>query len=280
MPFFNLLTTLKLSKIRLKQIGLLYLFGFLYLSSHSALAASLDITPTLYHFKYQEFDTGDQLLDTEKGLLPGITLALTPDYQNSLLSTHLSFFSGTVDYDGQTQSGQAHTTETNEQLISLGVTINPGSSSSATNKPFFGIQYWHWDRDIQSTSGVQGLHEIYTWTELEMGLKFEWPNHGSSGYWLAVSVLFPLNPEMELELASSKANFDLGSKPGLRIRGGKNWQLTSDLAGSLNLFTEHREFGRSDIVFTDDFFGQSASLVEPRSESRHWGLELFFKYQF
>ena len=254
--------------------------GFIFPLSSQVLASNLEITPTLYHFNYQEFDSLDRVLDTEDGVLPGIKFGFTPDYKNRSFNTHVAFYSGTIDYDGQTQSGVPHRTDTIEELFNLGLTFSPASQLGSANpiQTFLGFQYWQWDRDIQSTDTVQGLHELYRWGELEVGINFQPRDSDLAGYWLSISALYIVSPEMVLYLPSSQAGFNLGSKIGYRVRGGKSWQYSEEASVSIGLFIESWEFGRSDLVFTDDFFGQSAFLVEPRSESFHSGLEFSLKF--
>ncbi|MDH3388651.1 MAG: hypothetical protein OEN02_12160, partial [Gammaproteobacteria bacterium] len=99
-------------------------------------------------------------------------------------------------------------------------------------------------------------------------------------YWLDLSAMYVFDPNVEISLPSSKLNLGLGHEPGFRIRAGKEWRRNEHQQVSFNLLAEYREFGRSDTAFTDDFFGESAFLVEPRSESFHAGLELSFNFIF
>jgi hypothetical protein len=45
---------------------------------------------------------------------------------------------------------------------------------------------------------------------------------------------------------------------------------------AISVFTEYWEFGRSNTVFTTDFFGSSGFLTEPDSQSFHTGIEFSF----
>lgn len=261
----------------LRGIGLLCLTFPLPQLAH---ANSFEVSPTLYHFRYREFDSSNRELNEEKGLLPGLKLGINHSVSGGIIEAQGSFFSGEVDYDGQTQSGAPHQTDTDERLVKLGLKWILNETESIPGRLFLGFYYWDWDRDIQTRNGVLGLHEVYTWYELELGLKFESKAVRHSNYWLDISALYVFNPNLEVYLPSSKLNLDLGQEPGFRIRAGKTWGDNESLQGSFNLFAEYWEFGRSDTVFTDDFFGQSAFLVEPRSESFHTGIELSFTFLF
>jgi len=143
---------------------------------------------------------------------------------------------------------------------------------------FFGWQYWHWDRDILTTNHVQGPHEIYSW--LELGMHFCSAAHEQSWYWFVAAGFYILNPRIKIRLSSDTPTLKLGSKPGFRLRAGKTWRYSETMDSSFGLFTEYWEFGRSNTVFTPDFFGSSAYLTEPASKSFHSGLELGFINRF
>ena len=245
-----------------------------------ASADALMVTPAFRYFQYKEFDPDNQLLDEEQGVLPGLKIGFDHPVGNGSIQSHVAFFKGEIDYTGQTQSGEPHETDTGTELTTLGLTWLSVDTAEIPGRLFLGYQYWIWDRDIRANNGVLGLHEIYTWHELELGLRFESEKYQHHYYWLDLSAIYVFDPNVEVSLPSSKVNLGLGNEPGIRIRAGKEWSRNERQEISLSLFAEYREFGRSDAVFTDDFFGQSAFLVEPRSESFHAGLNLGFKFLF
>lgn len=243
-------------------------------------ADSFELTPALYYFHYEEFDTNDRLLDKETGVIPGLQLGLDRSIQRGIFQSRAAFFSGEVDYDGQTQAGFPHETDTSTRLIKLGLKWISGDMTAIPARFFLGFQYWDWDRDIQTRNGVLGLHEVYTWSELALGLKFESEQNRYAHYWLDISALYILNPKVAVFLPSSKLSLALGREPGFRVRAGKTWNNDDGMTNSFSLFAEYWEFGRSDPVFTDDFFGRAGFLVEPRSESFHSGIEYSLTFRF
>ncbi|MFV2031566.1 MAG: hypothetical protein ACC663_03635 [Gammaproteobacteria bacterium] len=265
----------------MKRLGRhFFLSGLIWLPPSLLYADDLVLTPTLYFFNYQEFNQNNQLLDKEQGAIPGLRLSFNPVQRAENLRAHVSLYGGRVDYTGQTQLGVPHETETIEQLINFGVTLDPGYQSAFLDNIFFGFQYWNWDRDILTRNNVLGLHENYSWFELELGLSLESRDNPSSSYWLSLSAFRTLGPKMKLKLPSSSVTLDLGSKPGFRLRAGKKWGNSRGWLSSVNLLVEYWEFGRSNSVFTDDFFGQSGFVTEPRSETRHSALEFMIRYGF
>jgi len=248
----------------------------------SALAYSdeLSVSPQLYVFDYREFDQDDRLLDKEHGYLPGVSLQLGTSHDDTRLDGQLAVYSGQVEYDGHTQSGIPHQTDTDTQLLRMGIRLTPQTVNWLPGRLFFGWRYWHWDRDIQTANNVQGLHEIYSWQELELGMYFNSAAHKQSWYWLEAAGFYILNPRMKIRLSSSTPTLRLGSRPGVRLRAGKSWRYSETMDLSFSLFTEYWEFGRSNTIFTNDFFGSSAYLTEPASKSFHSGLELSFISRF
>lgn len=241
---------------------------------------SLEVAPGFYFFNYKEFNQADQLLDKEEGTLPGVKINFSQKQDLTTLQTHFAVYSGTVDYIGQTQSGTPHRTDTDTSLVNLGLELLLEDVSILRSHLFFGFQYWRWDRDILTRNNVQGLHEIYHWYELEMGLRFNSEIVEQSWYWLDLSGLYVTNANMKIRLPSSRLTLDLGSSPGARLRAGKSWSSNENLRLSLAFFAEYWEFGRSNTLFTDDFYGQAAYITEPRSESFHSGLEFSFSTRF
>ena len=187
---------------------------FVYLPVKSAYANTFEVSPTLLYFNYQEFDQNNALLNTEEGALPGVKLSYNDVAEKDSLNLNASFYGGSVDYNGKTQLGMPHETETNEQLARLGISYSQQEPSYYPGLLFVGLHYWYWDRDILTRNGVQGLHEEFTWYETEIGLKYKSQETRQSIYWLEISAMYNFKPKMKLFLPSSEVVFALGSGPG------------------------------------------------------------------
>lgn len=115
-------------------------------------------------FHYEEF-LNDAVLDRETGALPGFVAAL--GYARGRWQAHgrLAYHRGTVDYDGQTQSGVQVLSRSDAAILDFSVrggyrlaAIGPWRSSV-----YGGLGYRHWERDIHSTSQAIGVSEVYRW---------------------------------------------------------------------------------------------------------------------
>jgi len=239
---------------------------------------NFDVTASLLNFGYEEFSTTGRSLNRETGFLPGVKLRYYYKMDNLLILPLLSLYEGRVDYIGSTQSGQPHTTQTIESITSYGLDILINQSTRHL-KTLIGFRNWRWDRDILTRNGILGLHELYSWTELIMGVRVTTDNIDSSFYAGNFSLIYIINPKMKVFLPNSSETLTLGEKPGVRLSFGKKWIFTkTDL--DLTLYVEYWEFGRSNSVFTNDFFGNSALITEPDSKSLHRGIELTYSSYF
>ena len=250
---------------------------YLLLINTAVYADDLVFIPSLNFFNYKEFNTSGVLLDEEVGLLPGIKIKYR--YQNNILkvSPFMSMHEGKVNYYGNTQSGSPHNTETDTQLLTIGLDI--GLQVLDQVEFTSGLRNSQWDRDILTRNNIRGLHEIYTWTELSAGLLYKSEDLNKSYYSLNLSVLYILQPEMKIYLENSSEILSLGERPGARMIFSKLWAL-QDNSLRLNLITEYWKFGRSNTVFTNDFFGSSVFITEPESESLHTRVELVYGSSF
>lgn len=73
------------------------------------------------NFSYTEYATDGDILNRETGYLPGIGLDLSRTSGNTTIGLHGHAYSDRVDYDGQTQAGDPHTTQTNTGFYEIGL---------------------------------------------------------------------------------------------------------------------------------------------------------------
>jgi hypothetical protein len=237
---------------------------------------TLELSPALYKFNFQEFDQNNSLLNKEEGILAGFRVSYSDITERDTFKFNASFFGGSIDNEGETLIGIPNRTETDEQLIKLGISYTQNRVIHYPGLFFAGLHYWFWDRDILTSNGVQGLNEQFTWYETELGLKYI----SDSNYWLEISALYIFKPEMKLLLPSSDMVFSLQTRPGYRFRTGKSWVNIDNMTTTISFFAEYWEFGRSDPQFTTDFYGSSTLLTQPESESFNSGLEFSFIFKF
>lgn len=246
-----------------------------------ALSSHLSISPSFLYFDYTELSTTDQVLDTETGWLPGLEIGfdydITPDWS---IGVNTSFYLGTVDYDGQTQQGVPHTTNTDTGLFRLGARV--GRLVYKDIQLFAGVQLHRWDRDINDNNNISGITETYDWNEYSLGLNTDFIVTSKDLINLEASLLFIRNATIFVDLTRvnlGTATLEQGDGTGARIALGWLHQNTNNIGYGLDLFFEGWEFGRSNTKQTDN----SSTIIfvtEPRSETRNIGLKFNIVYMF
>lgn len=255
----------------------LFIYLLLIFCTNTVQASSFEIGADLYYFSYEEFGITGNSLDKEIGVLPGIKAKYSFQYEGLSFSSFINLHDGTVNYIGSTQSGQSHNTRTLQNLLSFGFDLKIPLQSVVVSNMTIGYRNWKWDRDILSVNGVMGLHELYKWHELSIGLEHITEIKESVYYTTQLSLLHTVNPEMKIYLENSSETLQLGEHLGFRIQFGKTWLRNTNQI-NLNFMIEYWQFGRSNSVFTDDFFGSSVFIAEPRSESIHTSLNLSYRF--
>lgn len=255
---------------------------------HSTLTAAESITktrltlsPSLLHFDYTEFSTTAEVLDRELGWLPGLEFklshAITSDWSFDIVS---SYYSGTVDYVGQTQSGVPHTTDTGTNLFRIGGQINKEIYKKI--HLFVGAQSHQWNRDIKDNNNVSGVDETYKWLEYSIGLNSDLFISQKDVVNLEAGFLITRNGTLNVDLSRidlGTTTLDLGDGTGARLSLSWKRISTNNIHYGLSLFAEGWNFGRSNTKRTQG--GSSNVLVtEPESETRNIGIKLNIEYSF
>ena len=250
--------------------------------SRAAIAGpQISIAPSLLHFDYTEFGSRGNELDNETGWLPGVQLLLeTGRHPPWSAGLELSVYSGTIDYTGQTQTGTPHATTTKEMLVKLGTHIS--TPLARHTRLVFAANFNEWERDINDSNGVSGLLEIYSWWEISAGATLEFWNKDDQSWQAGVFLIRTIDPGIHIDL--SRANFgstdlDLGAEWGSRLQLA--WTQYKDAGShvSIKLYHEARDFGQSGTGATT---GGASSLfvMEPRSESRHTGIQFLAGFNY
>lgn len=242
------------------------IFLSLYLSfTHLSYAETrLSISPGIMYFNYEEFDTSGVTLDTEIGFLPGVSATL----ENDLMSAGAHIFTGDVTYDGQTQSGIPHKTDTDESLYYLFYRFNIPSNVNHRNF-FIGVNYQLWERFIKASNGVGSLYEEYTWWSLEAGITVDKFLSGNSNVNLEVAGFRTFNGEILIDLENAgfgEPVLNLGDKFGLRSQLSLELESGTSSVTSIGLEYTYWGFGRSNTAILSDGIN-TISIVEPESKS-------------
>lgn len=249
--------------------------AILLLSFSVKAESQFSIAPTLLHFDYTEFSKSGVVLDKETGWIPGLQLQLNKPFgEQWRIAFELTGYDGSVDYEGNTQ------TTTEATIIRFGARIETPITSQTDL--VFGATHHEWQRDIQDSSTLSGLFEIYRWWEISLGISSQfWAKDTQS--WRAEAVLLrTVNPTIHVDISRAdlgKTDLDLGTEWGARLQLSWTGAVNPKWQYGFKVFYEAWDFGRSGSKTTS---GGAISLpvVEPRSETRHSGLLLAFSRKY
>lgn len=229
--------------------------------------------PTVQQFQYQEFNASGASLNEETGILPGAQFAIR--YADERLShqVKLSLSGGDVDYDGQTQGGAPHLTDTRTRLYGLGYRIETANSPDHLTA-YMSADWTYWSREIQPAGFIIGLDESYRWPSLGLGLK--WPLFESNKHALHISGgylrILPGRFTVDLsELGYSKQEINLGSGEGGEASLLYRFGFSAKQSVEVELFAQRWSFQAS-APETIRNGARSLTFLEPRSKSQRIGL--------
>lgn len=236
---------------------------------------SLALTPQIKYFYYQEFDATGAVLDTERGLIPGISATALYDSGHWLLQGRSAFHRGTVSYHGQTQLGNPHRTQTIETMYELDIQLGWKYTSLKPFDSLLSLKYGghRWERDILENSGVAGLYEVYTWRRTTLSVQQTIASSDQGNWLLAVGILRTHKGTMSLDLSAfgaGKPLFHLGARNGFESSLSYHVNKQRRLSYKLQGYYQQWGFGRSDIV---------AGFYEPESDSYELGLRLHMEFK-
>ena len=245
----------------------------------AAAAGDLRAYPFIHYFDYTEYDDNNVFLDGETGPLLGFGVSASGNSGPHGLRGKFELAGGTVDYDGQTQSGIPHTTDTDTLLYRLGLDYEYAAVPERVTL-ILGGDYVAWDRDIQPNYNplvggvVGGLLEEYRWWELRAGVDATLFARNRHHWSLRGEALYIAEPEMTV-VDFGNLRLDLGSEPGFRLTGRYLYERPDNWWIGTELYWEEWEFGRSDDVVYGPFL-----VHEPRSETEHRGIRLIMEQRF
>lgn len=254
------------------------LFVVVIYSSNTRAEIQLSITPSLLFFDYTEFSLNDNVLNNESGAIPGIQLLLNNAINDQLsIELEISRYAGDVDYNGYTQSGSLINTTTNEDILRYSVRIITPLLNNTDI--FISTSSHQWERDIQGKAGILGIFEKYQWQEISAGIKTNFLINKQSSWFVEVAILKTIEPEMYINLSEAdlgSTNLKLGTDIGARFQLSWVEINTDKLSYGINAFYEAWNFGISDSKTTSGG-SSSISVFEPRSETRHSGIQFQLK---
>lgn len=250
-----------------------------------------ELSAGAYRLDYAEYAPDGTFLDGEEGWMPSLSGALELGGRRGFFRASAQLASWTVGYDGHVQSTDPvlgpqvnglPVKTTSDALFGL-FRLEAGGFVEPTGRLAlvggFAARTWH--RDIRSTYvvprgggapvPVSGLSEVYTWYELQAGLRWTVVRAGRSELELEGAIFRTMWGTMEVDLGT-KVALDLGDRTG--FRGGGTYRFA--LGGPVHLLVragaESYHFGQSPVVLLDPA-NPASGIIEPRSDTTTVSLE-------
>jgi len=266
----------------LKPLLIVFLFlPSVFLSPYVHCNEQIGISLNLVHFDYEEFSDSNSSLNTENGFIPGINFSASTETSLVKHKIDTGFYSGEIPYEGQTQSGKSHSTNTEEDFfrVSYKAMWSPRNLQMA----FYGqISWQNWDRNITPNNNVLGLFERYRWWEYEVGLSAPLLETNTSKWLWRIGISRTDNASIMINLAPNgfgKPKLDLGSKFGFSGAIEYSYQLSEQNGINIKLQHHYWEFGKSNSKMISSHTS-TISIHEPRSISKHTEISLSYTFTF
>lgn len=227
------------------------------------------------HYVYfQEFSTQGRVLDTESGWINGSGIRYQVSHNNQHhFSLSILQSNGTLDYDGHTQGGTPHNTQTKESYTALIGDYFSTLSLWSNYQLGLSLAEENWDRKIQPNNGVLGLFEYYQWHSIGILQNYQYRDFKIS---LKLSKLF--NATMDVDLVETSGVFvhvplNGGRQAELSII--KEFHVSDSLLGYITLASKWRYFPVSKGVQLN-----SSIVLEPENELFQFTTNIGLSYCF
>jgi len=250
----------------------------------------------LLKFGYQEFTTDNSILDEESGMLPGIMLAATYHQPAWYSEMSFSYHQAKVDYSGHTRSDIA---AQNNLLVSSRSDTAIADTTLIFGKPVWtqfqnryeiygGLGYYRWRRYILSSVTDAGLRvagklEFYSWFYAIAGIKVPLHETHSRSFNVDFRLTRMLQATLEVDHLGyknwDKQTLDLGEKWGYQLRLPWHMILESKAVVTFEPYFTVWNIGRSNtLINTVGGVPTNTASTEPRSETRNFGLFVYYHY--
>lgn len=227
---------------------------------------------SLLDFDYEEFTGNDATANREEGLLPGVTAGASVTRGRWFAATGISAWSGNVHYDGPVE------TNTDEEIVDWNMLAGreiyrKGRSDIGV---FAGFGYRNWERDINSTDTASGLLETYDWWYGMLGVRGAYHFNPATQLRVDACLTRTVNPEIEVQFEANydDVKLDLGEKTGSRVMLTLDHRLGDGMKAWISPWFEYWELGRSSTQDLTSNGVVTASVYEPRSETKNFGVNI------
>jgi hypothetical protein len=210
-------------------------------------ALDLHLGASVLRFDFRELaDSGEQLV-RELGVLPGVIGGVGQTLGRWRWSAELSYYAGSVQYDGQTQSGATFDTKTDATLTKIRARalrlLDPEGRFAAG----LGLGYRQWQRQIRGRGKVSGLDERFVAGDVSAEARLSVLRNEATTVDIDLQAAWPLRPQVQIDFGGM---FDtrtllLGPRLAGRVSVPASWATGPDSRLIVEPGFEAWGFGRS-----------------------------------
>ena len=247
--------------------------------SHVSVAAAegFYLYGVLESFTWREFDDSGAQLVRESGPLFGIGLAYSHEFENKLkLTPKGEFFFGSVDYDGQTQTGEPVTSTVGYFGLTLEGDLGRKFkvSQSFSLEPFGGLGLRWWLRDIKNgktSTGATASGYTEGWTTFygRLGVRSVIDYSGGTQLFAEAGLKLPFYNANTAYLS------DAGLGPDVTLHPGNSPSSFAEVGMQINkfkasIFYDGMRFSKSAVVD----IGGGLGVYQPKSTADIYGVKI------
>ena len=238
-----------------------------------AAANESDIYLTIENFEWKEFNASGSQLLKESGPIYGIGISTRSENAN-FITTKLKgeLFSGSIDYDGQTQAGTSVKTDTDYYGFKIEGDIGKRYivSEKSSLEPFAGLGYRWWSRDLITTSAAIGYEERWYSIYGRLGIRGDHIVSDQLKIFVEAGVKLPMYTENEADLTVlglQKVTLEPGNEPSAFAETGLRWNRLK-----ITLYYEGMRFSQSELD------NRYRAFIQPESQADMYGVKIGMSY--
>jgi hypothetical protein len=240
-------------------------------------SAGIGLETEDFHYE-EENDRGDTI-DTEDGLLPGVTLTSKAVSGSWFITGEYQLLNGEVDYRATPSNDNVLKSNTDTRIdeISLSLGYSLDSMKNVEYEFSGGVGLRLWDRNIQSLPDIAGLKERYNWPYMQFGLSgiFQFSSKDTGIVVLRVKKAF--NPTLDVKFKNGlydSVTIDLDEGKGLELQTMWNHYFEDKTHLEFGPYLRYWWFDKSDSTSLTKDDASVGLVYEPASITRSLGLRL------
>jgi len=231
---------------------------------------------SVLRFDLREYaDTGAQLV-RELGVLPGVVGGVGQAIGRWRWSAELSYHSGAVDYDGQTQSGAAFASTTDAAVARIRARalhmLDPDGRFAAG----LGLGYGQWQRQVRGRASVSGLDERFTAGDVSFNTRLSVLRSAAATLDVDLQFGWPIRPEVKIDFGGKydARTLMLGQRLSTRVSAPVSWAAGPHSRVVVEPCFEAWGFGRSatETLYRDGV--PAGTVYQPQGKGYNFEMRL------